>query len=148
MSDYAKIISPYKDLPGGIIEAYHALQDKYNYIPEDAIAVAADIFNISMSKAYGVATFYSYLKIGPRGKYVIRVCESAPCHVAGADDVIAALEKELGISMGETTEDGKFTLEFAECVGQCQGIPVITINSQPYVNVNPEKVGEILAECK
>jgi NADH-quinone oxidoreductase subunit E len=79
---------------------------------------------------------------------VIRVCESAPCHVAGADDVIAALEKELGISMGETTEDGKFTLEFAECVGQCQGIPVITINSQPYVNVNPEKVGEILAECK
>jgi len=148
MADYKEIISKYKDVPGGLIEAYHAIQAEYNYIPEDAVIEAAKAFNLPVAKAYGVATFYSYLKVGKRGKYVIRICESAPCHVAGAAEVVAALEKELGIKMGETTPDGKFTLEFTECVGQCQETPVITINSKPYGNVTPEKIPAILAECK
>ena len=148
MSDYLNIIEKYKDLPGGIIEAYHALQREYNYIPEDAIGQAAEVFNMPKAKAYGVATFYSYFKVGQRGRYVIRICESAPCHVAGAAEVVNALEQQLGIKMGETTADGKFTLEFAECVGQCQATPVITINSKPYVGVSPEKVVGILAECQ
>lgn len=148
MTDYKEIISAYRDLPGGLIESYHALQREYNYIPEDAIGVAAEVFGISKAKAYGVATFYSYFKIGKRGKYVIRICESAPCHVAGADQVVKALEKELDIKMGDTTEDGLFTLEFTQCIGQCQSTPVITINCKPYEDVSPEKVGLILAEYK
>lgn len=148
MSDYVKIIESYKDLPGGIIQAYHALQKEYSYIPEEAIAVAAQVFDMPKAKAHGVATFYSYFKVGKRGKNVIRICESAPCHVAGADKVVEALEKELGIKMGETTADGKFTLEFTECVGQCQATPVITINSKPYGDVNADKIKAILAEYK
>lgn len=148
MADYREIISAYKDVPGGIIEAYHAVQREYSYIPEDAVAFAAQVFDMPKAKAYGVATFYSYLKVGPRGKNVIRICESAPCHIAGADKVVAALEKELGIKMGETTPDGKFTLEFTECVGQCQATPVITINSKPYGDVSADKVAAILAEYK
>jgi NADH-quinone oxidoreductase subunit E len=148
MADYREIISAYKEVPGGIIEAYHAVQKEYSYIPEDAVVYAAQVFDIPEAKAYGVATFYSYFKVGPRGKNVIRICESAPCHIAGADKVVAALENELGIKMGETTPDGKFTLEFAECVGQCQATPVITINSQPYGDVTADKVAAILAEYK
>lgn len=148
MSDYKETILAYKDLPGGLIESYHALQRQYNYIPEEAIDVAAQVFGLSKAQAYGVATFYSYFKVGKRGKYIIRICESAPCHIAGAEEVVAALEKELGIKMGETTADGKFTLEFTECVGQCQATPVITINSMPYENMSPEKVGQVLAGCK
>lgn len=148
MSDYLNIIEKYKDLPGGIIEAYHALQREYNYIPEDAIDQAAKVFGVPKAKAFGVATFYSYFKVGKRGRYVIRICESAPCHVAGAADVVNALEQQLGIKMGETTADGKFTLEFAECVGQCQATPVVTINSQPYLDVSPEKVPGILSQCQ
>lgn len=148
MADYKEIISAYKELPGGIIEAYHAIQKEYSFIPEEAVAAAAQAFNMSKAKAYGVATFYSYLKVGERGKNVIRICESAPCHVAGADKVVAALEKELGIKMGETTQDGKFTLEFTECVGQCQATPVITINSKPYGDVTAEKISGVLAEYK
>lgn len=148
MSDYKTTISAYKDKPGGIIEAYHALQREYNYIPEDAIRVAAETFGVSAAQAYGVATFYSYLKVGPRGRHVIRICKSAPCHVAGAAEVVSALESQLGIKMGETTADGKFTLEFTECVGQCQGTPVITINSIPYVDVSAQKIPEILNECE
>ncbi len=148
MADYNEIISAYKTKPGGIIEAFHAIQKEYSYIPEEAVVAAADAFDMSKARAYGVATFYSYLKVGKRGKNVIRICESAPCHVAGADKVVAALEKELGIKMGETTGDGKFTLEFTECVGQCQATPVITINSVPYGDVTAEKVGDILAAYK
>lgn len=148
MSDYQSIIQAYKDTPGGLIEAYHALQREYNYIPEEAISQAAEIFGIPHAKAYGVATFYSYFCVGERGRYVIRICESAPCHIAGADQVVKALEQELGIKMGETTADGKFTLEFTECVGQCQATPVITINSKPYLDVSASQISSILAECK
>lgn len=148
MSDYQSIIQAYKDVPGGLIEAYHALQRQYNYIPEEAINQAAEIFGIPQAKAYGVATFYSYFSVGERGRYVIRICESAPCHIAGADQVVKALEQQLGIKMGETTADGKFTLEFTECVGQCQATPVITINSKPYLDVSAGQISSILAECK
>ncbi|CFY06130.1 NADH-quinone oxidoreductase subunit E-like [Syntrophomonas zehnderi OL-4] len=148
MANYQEIIDTYKDLPGGLIEAYHAIQREYSYIPEEAVFAAAQAFNIPKAEAYGVATFYSYLKVGKRGKNVIRICESAPCHIAGADKVVAALEKELGIKMGESTADGVFALEFAECVGQCQATPVITVNCKPYFDVTPEKIPTILAEYK
>ncbi len=148
MADYKEIIERYKNIPGGIIEAYHGIQDHYGYIPEDAVAVAAQAFKVPKAKAYGVATFYSYLKVGKRGRNVIRICESAPCHVAGAEEVVKALEKELGIEMGETTSDGKFALEFAECVGQCQSTPIITVNGRPYGDVSADNVAAILAEYK
>ncbi|MGE5373115.1 MAG: NAD(P)H-dependent oxidoreductase subunit E [Solirubrobacterales bacterium] len=148
MADYKAIISKYANLPGGLIEAYHAIQREMSYIPEDAVIAAAEAFKIPVAEAYGVATFYSYLKVGKRGKNVIRICESAPCHIAGAAEVVAALEKELGIKMGETTADGKFTLEFTECVGQCQDTPVITINSKPYGVADKSKISAILAEYK
>ncbi|HHT63019.1 MAG: NADH-quinone oxidoreductase subunit NuoE [Bacillota bacterium] len=148
MMDYKEIISPYASLEGGIIEAFHAVQAKMNYLPEEAIIATAEVFKIPVKEAYGVATFYSYFSITPRGKNIIRICESAPCHIAGAQEVVDALEKELGIKMGETTPDGKFTLEFAQCVGQCQETPVITINGKPYGGVSPESIPQILGEYK
>lgn len=144
--DYKGILANYKDLPGGMIEAFHAIQKDYSYLPEEAVTEAASIFNVPASKAYGVATFYSMFSVKSRGKNVIRICESAPCHVAGAAQVVSALEKSLGIKMGDTTADNKFTLEFTECVGQCQATPVITINSKAYLDVTPAKIPSILAE--
>lgn len=146
--DYKGIIAKYKDVPGGIIEAFHAVQKELNYLPEEVIVEAATIFNVPVAEAYGVATFYSYFSVEPRGKNIIRICESAPCHIAGAADVVAALERELGIMMGETTADGKFTLEYTECVGQCQATPVITVNGKPYAGVSPAQVSAIVAEYR
>lgn len=148
MIDYKSMIEPFKDLPGGLIESYHAVQKEMNYLPEEAIAAAAGVFGIPVKEAYGVATFYSYFSTKPRGKHVIRICESAPCHIAGAAEVMASLEKELGIKTGETTADGLFTLELTECVGQCQETPVITVDCKPYAAVSPEKIAGILAEYK
>lgn len=145
MSDYKEIIAAYKDTPGGIIEAFHALQREFNYIPKKALKEAARLFNISEAEAYGVATFYSYFSLEERGKYIIRICRSAPCHISGADEVVKALEKYLDIKMGETTSDGKFTLEWTECVGQCDETPVITINSEPFKGVSPKKIPDILS---
>ncbi|MGI6684542.1 MAG: NADH-quinone oxidoreductase subunit NuoE [Bacillota bacterium] len=141
-------MSKYTSVEGGIIEAFHAVQNEINYLPEEAILAAAEIFKISVKEAYGVATFYSYFSTKPRGKYIIRICESAPCHIAGADQVVQTLENELGIKMGETTSDGKFTLEFAECVGQCQDTPVITINGKPFGGVTKDSVVEILSNYR
>lgn len=148
MDKVQEIIAQYGNKQGGIIEAYHAIQKEYNYLPKEAIIKAAKTFGVSESQAYGVATFYSYLSVEPRGKYIIRMCESAPCHVAGADEVIKAIENQLGIKVGETTADGKFTLELTECIGQCQATPVITVNSEPIFDVTPQKVPEILSALK
>lgn len=148
MSKVQDIIAQYGDKQGGIIEAYHAVQKEFNYLPKEAVREAARVFGVSEAQAYGVATFYSYLSVEPRGKYIIRMCESAPCHVAGADEVIKAIERELGIKVGETTADGKFTLELTECIGQCQATPVITVNSEPIFDVTPQKVPEILSALK
>lgn len=148
MVNIKEIVSLNRNKPGGIIESYHAIQKEYNYLPQEAIAEVARVFGISEAQAYGVATFYSYLSVKPRGKYIIRMCESAPCHIAGADEVIKAIENELGIKVGETTADGKFTLELTECVGQCQATPVITVNSEPIFDVTPQQVPEILRNYK
>lgn len=148
MSNYMDIIASCQDKAGGIIEACHAIQKEYNYIPEEALREAAKAFKLSEAQAFGVATFYSYLSVEKRGKYIIRMCESAPCHVAGADEVLKALEANLGIKVGETTADGKFTLELTECVGQCQATPVVTINSEPVFNVKPDMVPGLLAGYK
>ena len=148
MANYMDLIASQKNTKGGIIEAFHAIQKEYNYIPREALTAAAKAFGMSEAKAYGVATFYSYLSVEKRGKYIIRMCESAPCHVAGADEVIKAIGKYLGIKTGETTADGKYTLELTECIGQCQATPVITVNSEPIFNVSPEKIPEILSAYK
>ncbi|MDD3853998.1 MAG: NAD(P)H-dependent oxidoreductase subunit E [Syntrophomonadaceae bacterium] len=146
--DYKEIIASYADKPGGIIEAFHAVQSQLSYLPREVIAEASRVFKIPVSEAYGVASFYSMFSTEPRGKNIIRICESAPCHVAGAAEVVRALERELGIFMGESTADGLFALEFTECVGQCQATPVITINGEPYLDVNAAIIPEILSKYR
>lgn len=148
MANYMDLIASQQGKKGGLIEAFHQIQNEYNYIPQEALKEAAQVFGISEAKAYGVATFYSYLSVEKRGRFIIRMCESAPCHVAGADGVIKAIENYLGIAVGETTADGKYTLELTECIGQCQATPVITVNSEPIFNVTPDKIPSILSAYK
>jgi len=146
--NYQEILAKYANVPGGMIEAFHAIQDELSYLPEEAIIEAAKLFGKPVAQAYGVASFYSMFSVKARGKNVIRICESAPCHIAGAADVVSALENELGIKIGSSTADGRFALEFTECVGQCQATPVITVNGKPYFDVTPAKVAGIIAEYK
>ena len=135
-----------KDQPGALIPVLHEAQRIMdNHLSEESLKAIAAGLNIPLAKVYGVATFYSMFSIKPRGQHVIRMCESAPCHINGAHEVIEAFQKELGIKVGETTSDGKFTLEFSACLGICGVAPAVMVNDDMYGNLTPEKVQEVIS---
>ncbi len=146
--ELSDIVARHGGKPGGIIEAYHEIVDRKGFLSQEAIIEAANGFGVSVAEAYGVATFYSMFSVKPKGRHVVRVCRSAPCHTAGADGVVNAVQSHLGIKAGETTPDGEFTLEYTECVGQCQATPVFTIDGEPYPGLAPNAVGAVLDRCR
>ena len=129
-----------------LIEVLHRAQGIFGYLPKEVQIYIADKLHISPAKVYGVVTFYSYFATEPRGKYVVNVCMGTACFVRGAGDVLSEFEKNLKIKVGETTPDGKFTIEILRCVGACGLAPVVTINEKVYGHLKPDKVKSILAE--
>jgi len=99
---------------------------------------------IPAAKVTGVATFYHFFRLQPRGKYMINVCMGTACYVKGADRVLEKLKEELGIDIGETTKDRLFTLEATRCLGTCGLAPVITIDGQVYGEVTPDQIPGLL----
>ncbi len=133
---------------GSLIPILQKTQDIIGYLPKDAMIRIADTLNTSLSKVYGVATFYSQFHIKPRGKNIIRVCQGTACHVLGADKVMSGFEKYLNTTPGETTEDGKFTLESVACIGACALAPVIIINENSHGKMSADKIDKILDSYK
>jgi NADH-quinone oxidoreductase E subunit len=117
-----------------------------NYITEEELAQVAEALDLSAAEVYGTATFYTFLDVVPRGKYVVRVCKTISCHMSGKDEIVHALEKALSIKLGETTPDKKFTLLQANCMGWCHKGPVMLINDEVYPDLNPEKAIAIVQE--
>ncbi len=117
-----------------------------NYITEAELLLVAETLDLSAADVYGTATFYTFLDVVPRGKYVIRVCKTISCHMAGKDDIIDTLEKTLSIKLGETTDDKKFTLLQANCMGWCHKGPVMLVNDEVYPELTPEKTIAIIEE--
>lgn len=115
-----------------------------NYVDEKWAALAARVLNVPISKIYDILTFYAMFSSVPRGEYVIEICESTPCHFTGKPEVIGWFEKVLGITMGETTLDGKFTLSTTCCVGACDIGPVAKIGDEVYGNLTLEKVNTLV----
>lgn len=144
----SEILTKYSRRPDALVSILHDVQKEAGYLSEEAITEIASGLDIPVSKVYGVATFYTLFSTKPKGQYIIRVCENAPCHVLGAKAIVEALEKELGIPMGGTTSDGKFTLEYTSCLGVCGVAPAIMINEAVYGNLTPERVPLILKEYK
>ncbi len=128
-----------------LLEILRELQKDANYLTEQNLKDVAHELNLPFSHVYGVASFYSLYSTKPRGQNIIRLCENAPCHIDGAQKVLAALEQELGVAVGQTTGDGKFTLELTSCLGVCAVGPAMMINSVVYGHLTPEKVAHILA---
>ena len=103
---------------------------------------------IPFAEVYGVVTFYARFSLKPKGKYNICVCQGTACYVKGAERLLAKVKAELGIEVGETTEDGKFSLEPTRCIGACGLAPVFTINGEVYGKATVETIGKILKEYK
>lgn len=133
-----EISSRYKSQPSQLMKILLEIQEiSSNSFPREVAVVVSETSGIPVSKLYGFISFYSMFSAEPRGKYVVRMCESAPCHVCRAKDVMDAISKTLGINPGETTEDRMFTLEYCECLGICNQAPAIMINDRVYGDLTP-----------
>lgn len=140
-----ELAAKYKDQPEQIIRVVREAQAiASNGVPLDVAEVIGHEMNVPISKIYEVATFYSYLSVKPRGKNIIRICKSAPSHARGAGEVIEAFKRILNIDIGETTPNGKFTLETCECLGICHLSPSVMINKTVHGHLTPEKVANLL----
>lgn len=140
----AEIAAKYKGQKDRLMDVIIQVQKIAPSLSEDVAAVIAREMNLSQNHVYSFVTFYQYLSVKPTGKYIIRMCNSAPCHVRGAKEVIQAIKNFLNVEIGETTKDGLFTVELCPCIGLCQVSPAIMINDKTYGDLDEEKVIKVL----
>lgn len=140
----AEIASRYKGRPEMLMKVVIQTQKIVTAFSVSVAAVIGREMEIPQTQVYSFITFYAMLSVKSRGKYIIRMCKSAPCHIRGAKEIVTALEDLLGIKMGETTEDKRFTLEYCPCLGICEQSPAIMSNDRTYVNLTSESVRDIL----
>ncbi len=122
------------------------LQKEYGYIPKEKLLELSQYLDIPLSKLYSMATFYKALSLKPKGRYIIKVCDGTACHIRSSKSLLDEIENSLGIKPGETTKDGKFSLEVVKCLGSCAIAPVMVINDRYYGKLTSSKVREILRE--
>jgi NADH:ubiquinone oxidoreductase subunit E len=143
----ANVIDEFKGQEGSLIQILHLVQGIYGYLPLEIQQFVAERMDIPLSEVYGVSTFYSFFSTQPRGEYTIRVCLGTACYVRGGVEILKRLSQTLGVGVGETTKDGKFTLEVMRCIGACGLAPALTVNDEVMRQVNPDKLNRILAMC-
>ncbi len=137
-----------KHKKGYLIPVLHMAQTIFGYLPPEVQSFVAREMDISVSIVVGVVTFYSYFKLFPTGRHTITVCLGTACYVRGAKKILEALEKKLGIKIGETTEDRRFSLGAQRCLGACGLAPVIMINKDVHGRMSSKKLNEILEQYK
>ena len=127
-----------------LIAVLHKVQARYGYLSPGHLDAVAQLLQVPAAKVAGVASFYHFFRLKPRGKFKINVCLGTACYVKGADRVAQKIMDELGITWGETSNDGVFTLEAARCLGTCGLAPVVTVEEDVHGNVTPDQVPALL----
>lgn len=148
LSLIAPVLDEYGDIEGSLITILQHAQEIYGYLPVDVLYCIAERIGSSPAQVMGVATFYSQFRLKPVGKYLIMLCQGTACHVNGSQKIETAICQELGISDGETTDDGLFTLKDVACLGCCSLSPVMMINGETYGNLTPAKALDILKKLR
>ena len=141
-------IEELKDQPGALMPVMQKAQNIFGCVPMDVQKIIADGLGVTLSEVYGVATFYAQFKLKPNGKYLISVCLGTACYVKGSQKILDRLAEELNIPVGDTTDDGLFTLQATRCLGACGLAPVMTINEEVYGRLVPDDIPGILAKYK
>ena len=127
-----------------LIPLLQEVQEKQGYLSREAICRIGEHLRLPTSKIYGVATFYNQFRFQAQGEFHIQVCRGTACHVKGSAAVLEAIEQSLQIKAGETTRDGRFSLEVVACIGACGLSPVISINGEFYAGLTPKKVRKVI----
>jgi len=139
-----EIIDRYEGRPSYLIPALKDAQEMFGYLPAEVQRTLAQGLNIPSSHVYGVVTFYSFFTIEPRGRHTIRLCLGTACYVKGSKDILDIIVKDVGINVGETSEDGRFSLEAVRCLGACGLAPVMLIGEDTHGNMDPKDTTKIL----
>jgi len=145
-ADLKRVISELKDTAGALMPILQHAQEIFGYLPIEVQTMISDETGIPLEKIYGVSTFYSQFSLQPKGQYRISVCLGTACYVKGSGDIFKKLEELLGITNGECTPDGKFSLDSCRCVGACGLAPVMMINDEVYGRLTVDDVPVILAK--
>lgn len=133
------------DVSGVAMQALQKAQSVYGYLPKEAMIIISETLGLSLQELFGIATFYSQFRLYPIGTYKISACLGTACYVKGAQNIREKIESILGISEGETTPDGKFSLESCRCIGACGLAPVITINEDVYGRLTGDELEGIFS---
>ena len=142
------ICDKYGNLPGELINILHEAQHLQGYLPEEMQRLIAHKLNIPVSKVYGVVTFYTFFTMTPKGKYPISVCMGTACYVRGSEKLLEEFKRVLGIEVGETTPDGKFSLDCLRCVGACGLAPSVIISEKVYGRLQSVDVKKIIEDLE
>ncbi|MDR0895639.1 MAG: NADH-quinone oxidoreductase subunit NuoE [Prevotellaceae bacterium] len=142
------ICERYGNRPGELINILHEAQHLQGYLPEEMQRVIATQLGVPVSRVYGVVTFYTFFTMKPKGKYPISVCMGTACYVRGSEQLLDEFKRVLNIEVGETTPDGKFSLDCLRCVGACGLAPVVMIGEKVHGRLKAADVKKILAELK
>lgn len=139
-----KIIDKYQRDDSHLVMVLQDIQEEYNFVPAAALEQVAERLEISLSRVYNIATFYSSFSMEERGKHLITLCNGTTCHLRGFGNLRNEISRQLGIGKGQTTKDKMFTLEVIACLGACALAPVMAIDGKCYGNMTPEKITAIL----
>ncbi len=133
-----------------MLDMLHGLQDAEpkNYLKPEALQAVADYLSVPLSEVVSTVTFYTMYSLKPRGRHIIRLCESPPCQLVGAESLLEILSSHLGVEVGETTADGAFTLETASCLGVCGVAPAMMIDVELYGNLTKERIVEAIESAR
>lgn len=142
------ICKSFNNNPGELINVLHRTQDFLGYLPAEAQEVIAQNLHIPTAKVYGVVSFYSFFSMIPKGKYPVSVCMGTACYVRGAEKVLDEFKMQLGISVGETSPDGEFSLASLRCVGACGLAPVALIGEKVYGRLAADDVKGVIEETR
>jgi NADH-quinone oxidoreductase E subunit len=143
-----EILTRYPDKRSALLPVLNLAQAEFGYISEDVMVMVANLLDLTPPKVYEVLTFYRLLNEKPVGKYLIQLCRTLSCALAGSENILGHLQKKLGIGIGETTQDRQFTLRTVECLASCGTAPAMQINGAFYENLTREKVDRILDDLK
>jgi formate dehydrogenase subunit gamma len=142
----AQIIAEHRDLEGPLLPILHAVQQAFGCVPEQAVPVIAEALNLSRAEVHGVVTFYHDFRQQPAGRHLLKLCRAEACQAAGGDALAARAEARLGVRFGDTTRDGRVTLEPVYCLGLCSVSPTAMIDGRVVARIDDKKLDALLAE--
>ncbi len=148
LKQFDEIVSRYPEQKSAVLPVLYMAQKEFGHLSQEAIEYVAKLMDIPAVRLYGIVTFYTMFNMKPVGRHHLQVCRTLPCALLGSERITNYLKKKLGINLGETTPDGKFTLSEVECLASCDTAPVMQINDDYCENLSEEKVDKVIENLK